>query len=87
MGEVRKVEIELSDQLAKSVDEAIQSGEYADLSEILAEELTHWSAERQHRLADLRALIDEGLVSGTPKEITSEWFDDVLSRAQRQATQ
>lgn len=85
MGEVRKVEIQLSDQLAKSVDEAIQNGEYADLGEILAEELTHWSAERKRRLTDLRALIDEGLSSGAPREVTSEWFDDVLSRAQRQA--
>ncbi|MBS0503952.1 MAG: type II toxin-antitoxin system ParD family antitoxin [Proteobacteria bacterium] len=86
MGEVRKVEIELSEQLAQSVDAAIQSGEYADLSEILTQELTFWSIERKQRLADLRAAIDEGLASGAPKEITPGWFDDVLFRAQSQAT-
>jgi antitoxin ParD1/3/4 len=67
MANVEKVSIALTPELASTVREALSSGEYASVSELMREALREW---KQHRLERDRArdeigrLWDEGLASG-----------------------
>jgi putative addiction module CopG family antidote len=81
MGEVRKVDVSLSDDLAADIELAIKNGTHASLNDVIDDALKLWSEQNGQKLVRLRALIDEGMASGEPKDVTPEWFDNVYARA------
>jgi antitoxin ParD1/3/4 len=71
MGHVDKRSITLSPDLATAVDEAVAAGEYASASEVIRDALRDWKEKRDlfgYTLEELRALVQEGLDSGPPKD-------------------
>ena len=66
MGTVQKLSIALTPELAASVREAVDSGDYASASEIVREALRAWREARRERalIAEVRALVAEGDASG-----------------------
>ena len=69
MANVEKLSIALTPELASTVREAISSGQYASASELMREALREWQQrriEREHAIAEIRRLWDEGLASGAP---------------------
>ena len=54
-----KVSVSLTDEHARIVGEAVESGDYASSSEVIREALREWRARRA-----LGPLWDEGLASG-----------------------
>lgn len=81
MGEMRKLDVTLSEELISDIDRAIRSGDYSGRDDVIAHALELWTAERRAKIEELRALIDEGLASGEPKDVSTEWFDRVVDRA------
>lgn len=64
---VEKVSIALTADMAAMVRSAVDSGEYASASEVVREALRDWKykqQERERKIAELKALIDEGRNSG-----------------------
>jgi antitoxin ParD1/3/4 len=81
MSNVRKVSIALTSELAETVREAVDCGDYASSSEVVREALRGWAERRAMRaakLADLRAAVQAGLDSG-PAE-AREPMEDFLAR-------
>lgn len=69
MGKVEKVSVALTPEMAVMVRQAVESGEYASVSEIMREALRDWRirrAERARVLHEIGRLWDEGLASGAP---------------------
>lgn len=64
MGEVRKVDVALSDALATEIDQAIKGGDYSDLDDVIGDALGLWRAKREAGIARLRQMMQEGLDSG-----------------------
>ena len=83
MGEIRKISIALTEELALDVEQAVASGDYASTSEVIRDALRRWKEQRDLRdakLAELRRLVQEGLDSGPPTEVTDAWFESILER-------
>lgn len=67
MANVEKLSIALPPEMAGSLREAVESGEYATVSEVIREALRDWKLKR--RIAsieedELRRLVREGIESG-----------------------
>lgn len=76
-------DISLSPDMEALVDEAISSGEYHSASEVVNAALRVWGERREnsgYTLAELRALIDEGIESG-PGRYSS--IDEIKAEARR----
>lgn len=71
-----KMSISLTDEHARLVEQAVQSGDYASSSEVIREALREWKARRL-----LGALWDEGLASG--RADPAETLDDIKAEARR----
>jgi antitoxin ParD1/3/4 len=80
VGEVRRVNIELTDDMAGSIERAIECGDYADLQDVVGEALDDWRMKRAAENDHLRELIEEGLNSGEPEEITDEFWERIKRR-------
>ena len=80
--------ISLPDAMREFVDERVAGGGYSTASEYIRQLIR----EDQKRLAAERveALLLEGLDSGTPVEVTDEWWDrkkaELTKRVQRKAS-
>lgn len=64
---VEKVSIALTADMVAMVRGAVDSGEYASASEVVREALRDWKykqQERERKIAELKALIEEGERSG-----------------------
>lgn len=64
MGNLERITVALSEEIAAKVRAAVESGEYATEGEVVREALRDWSEvqdRRQAALERLRAQIDEGL--------------------------
>jgi antitoxin ParD1/3/4 len=71
MGHIDKRSITLSPELAAVVDDAVEAGEYASANEVVREALAQWKERRDnfgYTTAELRALIQEGIDSGSASE-------------------
>ena len=71
MGAVQKLSISVTQELAREIDAAIESGDYSTTSEVVRDALRAWTRERTDRGAALRRLKqlwEEGLASGEPVE-------------------
>jgi antitoxin ParD1/3/4 len=67
MGKVEKLSIALTPEFATEVRQAIESGEYASVSEVVRDALRAWRQKRKENeraVADLRSLWREGIESG-----------------------
>ena len=75
MGNVEKLSIALPAEMAKMIQEAVASGEYATSSEVIREALRDWKHKRELRataITELRRLWDEGVASGSAGELDVE---------------
>jgi antitoxin ParD1/3/4 len=68
LGEVRKIEVPISSELAAEIDAAIAAGDYRDFSDLVSEMLDSWHSCRHDDSERLRRLWKEGLASGEPIE-------------------
>jgi antitoxin ParD1/3/4 len=71
MGAVQKLSIAVTEQQAREIEAAIESGDYSTTSEVVRDALRAWKRERTKREAAierLRQLYEEGLASGEPVE-------------------
>jgi antitoxin ParD1/3/4 len=67
MANVEKLSIALPPEMAGSVRDAVQSGEYATASEVIREALRDWKLKRRMAALEedeLRRLVREGIESG-----------------------
>ena len=69
MTTVEKMSIALPPEMAATVRQAVEAGEYASNSEVIREALRDWSYQRdlrQRGLDDLRAMWDETMIDTRP---------------------
>lgn len=71
---MEKISISITEEHARLIAEAIESGDYASSSEIVREALRDWRAKRT-----VGALWDAGLASGMAE--TQENIDEIKSAA------
>lgn len=67
MAKVEKISVALPSGLAGTVRDAVESGDYANASEVVRDALRDWQLKRRvatMELAELRGLIEEGDNSG-----------------------
>ena len=60
---VEKVSVALTEELAEEVREAVRTGDYASVSEVVREAVRTWM-ERRADTALLKRLVEDGLASG-----------------------
>ncbi|MEG3123943.1 ribbon-helix-helix domain-containing protein [Sphingomonas sp. GB1N7] len=86
MGAARKLNIELSEDLASRLEDAAVSGGYRDVGALIGDLLSRWDGQQDSpaEIARLRVLIEEGLASGEGGEVTEEWFEDIKRRGHEQ---
>ena len=83
MANVEKLSIALTPEMATMVREAVATGEYASSSEVVREALRDWKRKRaleRKELEEIRALWNEGLVSGAGR---LESIQDIKAEARR----
>ena len=71
MNAIRTINVALSDDLASELDQAVASGNYRSIDDVVQTLLLTWSSERagpEANLERLRQMIREGLASGEPVE-------------------
>lgn len=86
MGAVRNLTVALSDEVAAELDGAVANGEYETTDEVVRAALDAWWRGRTATGEDsarLRQLWLEGLASGTPTEVTDDWFEEVKRRGKK----
>jgi antitoxin ParD1/3/4 len=79
----RKLNVDLTDELAGEIEAAVASGDYANAGEAVREALLAWKRERSDRgaaLRRLRQLWEEGLASGEPEPMPDDWADEIIAR-------
>ncbi|NNM78289.1 type II toxin-antitoxin system ParD family antitoxin [Sphingomonas sp. ID1715] len=68
MGELRKLDVTLSQELITDMDQAIQTGDYSNRDDVIDDAMKLWRRRREAEHARIHALIQEGLDSGPPLE-------------------
>ena len=69
MANVAKLSIALTPDMAATVRQAVENGDYASASEVIREALREWKRKRgvdREIVEELRRLSQEGVVSGPP---------------------
>lgn len=82
MGATQKLSIALTEELAREIEAAVESGDYATASEVVRDALGAWKRERADRdtaARRLRELWDEGLASGEPVDGNFD-AEDIMRR-------
>lgn len=67
MARVEKISVAVTPEMAATMRQVVESGEYASASEVMREALREWKkrrAERAQAVAELGRLWDEGRASG-----------------------
>ena len=64
MAKAEELRVTLPTELARAVNEAVESGEYATVSDVIREAVRDWQDKRA-----LRQLWDEGIASGSAGEL------------------
>jgi len=83
MGEVRKISIALTSELANDIEQAVASGDYASTSEVIRDALRGWKRHRAGQAAEidgLRKLWADGLASGEARPVDDDWFASIGKR-------
>jgi Arc/MetJ-type ribon-helix-helix transcriptional regulator len=68
MGELRRIEVSVSEELAAKLDAVINAGDYSDPADLVSDMLDRWYAPENEDPERLRRLWEEGLASGDPIE-------------------
>lgn len=71
MANVEKVSVALTPEMAATMRQVVESGEYASASEVMREALRDWKLrriQRQQAVKELGRLWDEGIASGPPAD-------------------
>jgi antitoxin ParD1/3/4 len=71
MANVEKISVALTPEMAATMREVVNSGEYASASEVMREALRDWKHRRKQRdeaIVELRRLVQEGIDSGPSVE-------------------
>ncbi len=71
--------IALPDALRAYVSERVASGEFGNTSEYMRDLIRR--DQREQRLARLRALLEEGLASGSAEPVTPEFWGELTAAA------
>ena len=87
MGNVQKLSIALTEELASDIETAVGSGDYSTASEVVRDALRLWKREREAHIQRLRELIEEGLASGEPVPMPKDWAADVIARGRARLRQ
>lgn len=82
MGELRKLGINVSEELAGDIDAAVASGDYASASDVVAEALRSWKRERDADIERLREAWRVGIESGEPQPVPDDWAEQVVARGE-----
>lgn len=67
MANVEKMSVAVTPEMAATMREVVESGEYASTSEVVREALRDWKfrrIQREQAITELRRLWDEGIASG-----------------------
>ncbi len=67
MAKVEKISVALTPEMAASVRQVVEAGEYASTSEVIRDALREWGSVRARRgqaIEELRRLAQEGIDSG-----------------------
>lgn len=75
MSKVEKISVALSSELLMAVNAAVESGEYASVSEVIREALRGWKISELRKQAEiewLRQTWKEGIDSGRPRPLDFE---------------
>ena len=83
MAHVEKLSIALTPEMAATVRQCVENGEYASSSEVIREALRDWKLKRslqQNELGELRSLWQTGLNSGHGRYAT---MDDIKAEARK----
>lgn len=93
MGEVRRIDIALDEDMDAEIAAAVERGDYPDINAVVDEALCQWQDNRViNGLIDrvgtdrLRALWEEGLASGEPVDGNFDW-EDVKRRGRERLAQ
>lgn len=81
MANVEKISVALTPEMAATMREAVNSGEYASASELMRDAIREWRYRRNERskvLEELGKLWDEGIASG-PTLDGEEAFDRIFA--------
>lgn len=81
MGEIERLTITLPADMAGMVKGAVKGGDYASTSEVIREALRDWRVKRElqiHRLAQLKAEIDRGMLDVTEGRLTDFDAESIL---------
>lgn len=71
MSNVEKVSVALTPEMAATMRQVVETGEYASASEVVREALRQWKERRDlfgYSLEELRSLVQEGIDSGPAKD-------------------
>ncbi|WP_157017665.1 ribbon-helix-helix domain-containing protein [Mesorhizobium xinjiangense] len=82
MGKVEKVSVAITAEMAATVRDVVESGEYASASEVMRDALRGWKlrrAERAQAMTEIGRLWDEGIASG-PARDGEERFSAIKQR-------
>lgn len=80
MGAVRKLGIDVDEDLAGDIDAAVASGDYASTNDVVVEALRAWKHDRQAEIERLRELWRIGIESGEPKPLTRAVIDEIKAK-------
>lgn len=86
MGAIERLTITMPAEMAATLRESVEGGEYASTSEIIREAVRDWTRARdtdRRELDELRALIREGMESGPSipaDQVFAELREKILAR-------
>lgn len=86
MPPIERLTITLPTDMAGIVKGAVEGGDYASASEVIREALRDWKMKRElqlHRLAQLKADIDQGLADVTKGRLTDFDAGRIMARGRK----
>lgn len=84
MSAIEKLNVSVPSELAKAIDRAVTSGDYASSDDVVQEALREWQERRDHfgySEEELRRLYREGIESGEPEPFTRETLNEIRDAA------
>jgi antitoxin ParD1/3/4 len=79
MGAVRKLDIDVGEDLANDIDAAVASGDYTSANDVVSQALRAWKRDRDAEIKRLREAWGIGIESGEPIEGNFE-AEDIIRR-------
>ncbi len=81
MGAVRKIAVSVSEDLARDIDSAVESGRYQSINDVVEDALETWRGEQADLDTErLRRLYEEGLASGPSRPMPDDLAEQIIAR-------